>query len=218
MSDFTIGHTAWGVTSQFPTFISHRSSAFLRVIRLMVLATQLSAVLHVKSRVNCHTFFNLWLCFGRLSRAGIQLFRSGSVIFHIDSLYAEAIESVKSQAALWGSSPDLVWILGEINSEARLWNRSQFVNLLTGSKGFLVLIWSSKCTTIGSWTESRMSETITSEGRTFSYAKYRAHHHFRQESNEWEIIVLKFQTHLYAINLVVSRLKNCKLRYSKMDV
>jgi hypothetical protein len=38
--DFATGHSTWGVTSQFPTFVSHCSSAFLWVIRLMVLETQ----------------------------------------------------------------------------------------------------------------------------------------------------------------------------------
>jgi hypothetical protein len=33
-------------TSWFFTFVSHHSSAFLQVIRLMVLATQLTAILH----------------------------------------------------------------------------------------------------------------------------------------------------------------------------
>jgi hypothetical protein len=37
---FTIGHRAWGVTSQFPTIVSHHCSTFLRVICLIVLATQ----------------------------------------------------------------------------------------------------------------------------------------------------------------------------------
>jgi hypothetical protein len=37
ISDFTIGHRAWDKTSQFPTFISHRSSAFLHVIHLVLL-------------------------------------------------------------------------------------------------------------------------------------------------------------------------------------
>jgi hypothetical protein len=39
--DFVIRHRAWGVTSHCPTFVSHRSSAFLRVICLMVLEIQL---------------------------------------------------------------------------------------------------------------------------------------------------------------------------------
>jgi hypothetical protein len=38
----------------------------------------------------------------------------------VDSLYTKAIEAVKSQAALSASSHKLTWILGEINSEARL--------------------------------------------------------------------------------------------------
>jgi hypothetical protein len=66
ISDFAIDHRAWGVTSQFPTFVSHRSSAFLRVIRLMVSATQLTAVLHAGSPVTCHNFLNIRLCFNTL--------------------------------------------------------------------------------------------------------------------------------------------------------
>jgi hypothetical protein len=38
------------------------------------------------------------------------------------------------QAALSASSSELIWILGEINSEAKLWNRSQSVNLWPGLK------------------------------------------------------------------------------------
>jgi hypothetical protein len=45
--------------------------------------------------------------------------------------------------------------------------------------------------------------------------QYRARHHFLQESNEWDIMVLKFQTQLCAVNSVVSRLKSWKLSYAK---
>jgi hypothetical protein len=41
-----MGHIAWGVTSVLRIFVSHRSSAFLRVIRLIVFVTKLTAVLH----------------------------------------------------------------------------------------------------------------------------------------------------------------------------
>jgi hypothetical protein len=78
--DFAIGYRAWGVTSQFSTFVSHCCSAFLRVIRLMVLETQLSAVLHYGSRVICHSFLNLRLCFSKFSRSGISLLMWKSVI------------------------------------------------------------------------------------------------------------------------------------------
>jgi hypothetical protein len=47
----------------------------------------------------------------------------------VDSLYVEEIEAVSSPAASSASSPKLVWILGEIHSEARLWNLSQSVNI-----------------------------------------------------------------------------------------
>jgi hypothetical protein len=53
----------------------------------------------------------------------MTLFRSESVILLVDSLYAEAIEAVKSRATLSASTPELILILGDISSEARLWNR-----------------------------------------------------------------------------------------------
>jgi hypothetical protein len=49
-------------------------------------------------------------------------------------------------------------------------------------------------------------------------AQYQAHHHFQLESNGQDIVVLKFQTHLYALNSVVLHLKGWKLCYSKIDV
>jgi hypothetical protein len=71
--DFAIGHRAWGVTSQFPIFVSHRSNAFLRVIRLMGLATQLTAVLYAGSRVSGHNFLNLRLCFKLTAKSESEL-------------------------------------------------------------------------------------------------------------------------------------------------
>jgi hypothetical protein len=63
-----------------------------------------------------------------------------------------------------------------------------------------------------------MSETMTSDSWTFFAQQYQARHRFPQESIEWDLVVLKFQTHLYAVNSVVSHLKSWKLSYSKMDV
>jgi hypothetical protein len=40
------------------------------------------------------------------------------VILLADSLYAEATEAVKSRTLLSTSSSELIWILGETNSEA----------------------------------------------------------------------------------------------------
>jgi hypothetical protein len=54
--DFAMGHIAWGVTSVLPVFVSHRSSAFFRVTRLIEFVTQLTAVLHAGSLVSCHNF------------------------------------------------------------------------------------------------------------------------------------------------------------------
>jgi hypothetical protein len=167
ISNFTIGHRAWVVTLEFPTSVFHRSCAFLQVIRVLVLATQLTAILHAESQVNCHSFLNLHLCLNRLSRPGRSLLKFKSIMLHVNSLYAEDTEAVRLRAALLASSFELIWILGEINWEARLWNCSQSVNLSTGSEWFLVIIWASKLKTIGRWSESRIWETVTFDSRTF---------------------------------------------------
>jgi hypothetical protein len=140
--NFAIVHIAWGVTSQFAIF-SHRSSAFLRVSRLIGFTIRLTAALHAGSQVSCHNFLSLCFCFNRQTNLGMSLFISESVILLVDSLYAVATEAVKSRAALSASTPELILILGDISSEARLWNRSQSVNFSTGSERFLNLTWSS---------------------------------------------------------------------------
>jgi hypothetical protein len=45
---------------------------------------------------------------------------SESVILLVASLYAEAIEVVRSRTALSASTPELISILGDINFEPRL--------------------------------------------------------------------------------------------------
>jgi hypothetical protein len=62
ISNFSTDHRAWSVTSQFPTFVSHGSIAFLWVIRLIDFMTQLTFILHAGSLVSCN-FFSLCLCF-----------------------------------------------------------------------------------------------------------------------------------------------------------
>jgi hypothetical protein len=42
-----MGQIAWGVTSVLLTFVSHRSSAILRVIRLIDFLTQLTDVFYI---------------------------------------------------------------------------------------------------------------------------------------------------------------------------
>jgi hypothetical protein len=109
--NFTIGHRAWGVTSQLHTFVLHRLSAFLPVIHLMILATQLTAVLHSGSRVTYHSFVKLHLRFNKLSRPGRSLLRSKSVILLVDSLYTETMEAVKSWTTLSALSTGPEWFL-----------------------------------------------------------------------------------------------------------
>jgi hypothetical protein len=92
INDSAIGHRACGVTSQFPPFVSLRSSNFLRLICLIVLATILTVVLHGGSRVTCRSFLNLPTCFTRLSRPGRPLLRSEILMFLVHSLYAKALK------------------------------------------------------------------------------------------------------------------------------
>jgi hypothetical protein len=54
--NFAMGHILWGVTSQLPILVSHRSSASFRVIRLICLVTKLTAVLHAGYLVSYHIF------------------------------------------------------------------------------------------------------------------------------------------------------------------
>jgi hypothetical protein len=49
----------------------------------------------------------------------MALLMSEGVILLVASLYAEAIEAVMSRVALSVSSSELIWIMGEINSEAK---------------------------------------------------------------------------------------------------
>jgi hypothetical protein len=115
--NFAMGHILWGVTWQLHIFISNRSSAFFRVIRLICFVTQLTAVLHAGSLVSCHIFRSPCLYFNNRSRPGRSLFISKSVILLVDNLYAEAIEAVKSHAALSASNPELISTLRDISSE-----------------------------------------------------------------------------------------------------
>jgi hypothetical protein len=82
-----MGHIAWGVTSVLLIFVSHRSSAFLEVIRLIVFVTQLTAVLHAGALVSCHSFLSLCLCFNKWSKPGRSLLMSRRVTLLVDSLY-----------------------------------------------------------------------------------------------------------------------------------
>jgi hypothetical protein len=94
--------------------------ALFRVILLIDFVTQLTAILHAESLVSCHNFLSLCLCFNNQSRPVWSLFMPESVILLVDKLYAEAIEAVKSRTDLSASTPELISILGDINSEIRL--------------------------------------------------------------------------------------------------
>jgi hypothetical protein len=53
-------------------------------------------------------------------KTGCSLFMSGTVSSLVDNLYAEAIEAVKSHTSSSASTPELISILDDIKSEARL--------------------------------------------------------------------------------------------------
>jgi hypothetical protein len=104
----------------FASFVSHRSSAFFRIMRLIDFETQLTAFLYPGSLVSCQNFLILFLYFNSRSRPGRSLFNSNKVILLVDSLYAEATGTVEARAALLASTPELISILGDIKFEARL--------------------------------------------------------------------------------------------------
>jgi hypothetical protein len=83
-------------------------------MHLIVFEIQLNAFLLIGSLVFCHSFLNLFLCFSNLSKPGISLFNSASLILLVDSLYAEAMEAVNSSTALSASTPELIYFLGDI--------------------------------------------------------------------------------------------------------
>jgi hypothetical protein len=51
---------------------------------------------------------------------GRSQFQTKFVIFLVDSLYAKAIEAAKSRAALSAPVEELIWILSDSKSEAKL--------------------------------------------------------------------------------------------------
>jgi hypothetical protein len=91
------------------------------------------------------------------------------------------------------------------------------VNLLTGPERFIVLTWSSKRKTTGRWSESRISEMMTSDSRTFLCTTISSTSPF--PAGEWvRHRGAEIQTHFSAINSVVLRLEGWKPHYSKLDI
>jgi hypothetical protein len=69
---------------------------------------------------------------------------------------------------------------------------------------------------IGRWSESKISETLTSDTDILVYHNVLTRHHSLQGYNEWGIVALKFWIRVHQISLTVFRLKGLKLHYSKM--
>jgi hypothetical protein len=135
------------------------------VIRLMKFLTQLTAVLQFGSLVSCHNFRSLCFCFNSWSKPGSSGFTSEILL--VDNRYTDAIEAVNSRPALSASTPVLIYNLGDIKSEERLWNLSQSSYFSMGSERFLILTWSSMWNNIDKWSESRILETATLESLIF---------------------------------------------------
>jgi hypothetical protein len=164
--DFAMGHISWGVTSALLIFDSHRSSALLWAIRLIAFETHLTAFLHAGSLVSCHNFRSLYLCFNNRSKPGRSLLGPKSVILLIDSLYAEAIEAEKPRATLSATTPDLILIL-VILTQRLGFETDPSLNFSIWSERFLILTWSNMWNITGRWSESKISETITSDTLIF---------------------------------------------------
>jgi len=71
---YAIGRRARDVTSQLSAFVSHRSSAFLRVV-LMILVTQLTVGLQAGSLVSLHNFLSLF-CVLIVGVSGVERYLS----------------------------------------------------------------------------------------------------------------------------------------------
>jgi hypothetical protein len=121
VTDFAIGHIAWGETSQFPTsqvllpgpfswYFEWPSLLPFCMLDPRFLAIIFRAFLYVNNR---------------RSRASTSYFRSKIVVSLVDILHAEASETAKSRALLSASLERRIWILGDVSSAERLWNSLQ---------------------------------------------------------------------------------------------
>jgi hypothetical protein len=81
LSYFAIGHIASGVSSVFYNFVSHFSSVFFRIMRLIAFEAWFTAVLHPGFLVSCHSFLILFLYFNSRSRPDRSQLKSANVIF-----------------------------------------------------------------------------------------------------------------------------------------
>jgi hypothetical protein len=163
--DFAVGHVSWGVSLQLcANFVSRLSSAYFLTILLIFRVTGFTVVLHVAHLVSCHNFLIFLLCFCKWSRPRISHFLSKGVIFLVDCLYAEAIVTVKSHAALSASLEEWICIFGEMSSEERLWNIYLSVSFSNGFKASFILTGPRMLNSIDRWSDYRMSDS-----RTFCY-------------------------------------------------
>jgi hypothetical protein len=194
------GHTAWGVTPTIAT-ASRRRSALLRVSQPIAFESPLNVLLHSGSLVSCHSFLSLFLYFSNLSKHGKSLFILQSLNLLVYNRHSEAMDVVTSRIALSASISGLISLIGDTKLQARLWKRSQYVSFPCGSKNSLAVTSCSVWNTIGNWSESRISQTLTCESLMFWRTKvpqYPAHHRSLRESYRGVMRHLDFD-HLHRI-------------------
>jgi hypothetical protein len=86
------------------------------------------------------------------------------------------------------------------------------VRFLTGGEKSIPLAWSKMWREIGRWSESRTSEKIIPDSRTFQWAIICSTSPFL---SEWGIVMPKFGNHYYQTFPRVSLMKCFKFRYPK---
>jgi hypothetical protein len=109
-----------------------------------------------------------------------------------------------------GLYPVLISNLGDIKPEARLWNQSQSVNFSFGSEKFLILTWSSMWSIIGKWSESTISEMVTTDCLIFWWPQGPVCHHFPKVT--WRICNALFRNELFAFNCLPRWFYLCSVR------
>jgi hypothetical protein len=118
------------------------------------------------------------------------------------------VKSLCDLSASSSSSSSSVWILGEINSDVGLSNRSHSVTLAARFKTYLGI-------TRSACRRRLAADQSSGYQRSWHLAVghfYGACHHFFGECNKWDAVELKFGRH-YQIYPKISRVKGFKYDY-----
>jgi hypothetical protein len=123
--NFPTVQSAWGVIPKFPTFLPTFQVPFSKsfLILAVLLVTQLTAVLHTGSLVSCHNFPGFRLFNSSGFKPGRSVFASEWVCLW--TAYMSRQFRLRDRGLHCQLQSELIWILGEINSVTKFWNRSQ---------------------------------------------------------------------------------------------